>query len=725
MLKAYFTKYTLKFKVPAGTSRGYLYNRLSWYMVIQDTKQPAIFGIGDCGLIPGLSIDPVDSLDEKLNWLCDNIHLPLNELRKKLKSYPALIFAVETALWDLQNGGKRKVFKTDFSNKENPMRIPINGLIWMGEPDYMIKQIGEKIDDGFNVLKLKVGALDFQKELNVLQHIRSHYKEKDLEIRLDANGAFSPDEALKKLEALSPFSIQSIEQPIKPDQHSKLTNIIKRSPIPIALDEELIGKHINTDKHQMLSVLKPHYIILKPSLLGGFYHTQEWITSAEKLDIKWWITSALESNIGLNAIAQFCSTFDNPLPQGLGTGQLYTNNINSPLTIEKGHIFSHPNKKWRIDFSKLAKEQLWFKPIKIEGKTYIPIDFSQEKNLPKGLDQNLFHFLQKWYDSKLHITFKTSGSTGKPKTIRLIKKMMLNSAERTNDYFKIREGGNALLCLSTEHIAGAMMVVRAIAGKLNLIIADHFGSPLVNIDKQIEFTAMVPTQVVNSLQQKTTANRLLRIEKTIIGGAPLEEKYLPVLMKTLGRIWTTYGMTETISHVAAAPLINDKIVYEVLPGVELWTNKSGKLIISDNCTGIKKIETNDIVHLIDKRHFIWKGRAGQVINRAGYKISPDEIIKKLKTPLPYPIIILNFEHPKYFQVPVLAIEKKDTRPSDYPQIAKIISKSLPKKLWPAGIHIFDRFPLRKNAIKPDLQFLAQTIQENSEKIFNFDDFIHP
>ena len=723
MLKAYFTKYTLNFKVPAGTSRGYLYDRPSWYIIVHDTNQPTVFGIGDCGLIPGLSIDPEDKVDTKIKWLCDNIHLPLSVLRDQLKEYPALIFAVETALWDLENGGKRQVFQTDFSNKENPKRIPINGLIWMGDPDYMIKQIGEKIKGGFKVLKLKVSALDFQKELNVLNHIRSHYKEKDLEIRLDANGAFSPDEALDKLQALAAFSIHSIEQPIKPNQHSEFAHIIKSSPIPIALDEELIGKHIDTDKEQMLSMLNPHYIILKPSLLGGFHHTQEWITAAEKLNIQWWITSALESNIGLNAISQFCSTFDNPLPQGLGTGQLYTNNINSPLTIEKGHIFSHPKKRWRIDFRKLAQDQLWFQPIKIEGKTYAPKDLSPTRGELKSLNRNVFNFLKKWYDAKPHITFKTSGSTGKPKTIRLMKKMMLNSAERTNEYFKIKAGGNALLCLSTEHIAGAMMVVRSIAGKLNLIIADQFGSPLQNRDEQIEFTAMVPTQVVNSLQQEITAKRLLSIEKIIIGGAPLEEKYLPELLKSKGKIWTTYGMTETLSHVAAAPLTADKMVYEALSGVELSTNQSTQMVITDRSTGIDQIETNDIVELLDKKYFIWKGRAGQVINRAGYKISPEEIVAKLKEPLPYPIMVLNFAHPKYFQVPVLAIEKKDVRPSDYPNIAKTISSHLPKKMWPAGIHIFDRFPLRKNAIKPDLQFLGKTIRENNENVFNFEDLI--
>ena len=723
MLKSYFFKYKLEFKVPAGTSRGYLYDRPSWYLIVQDTNKPTIYGIGDCGLIPGLSIDPPEKMDEKIDWLCNNIHLPLVELRKKLNDYPALIFALESALWDLENGGKRQVFKSVFSSKINPANIPINGLIWMGEPDYMIQQIAKKIKGGFNVLKLKVGALNFKKELQVLHHIRSHYKEKELEIRLDANGAFSPEEAIEKLEALSQFSIHSIEQPIKPNQQNSFAKIIEQSPIPIALDEELIGKHINTDKEQILRQLAPHYIILKPSLLGGFHHTYEWIKAAENLHIKWWITSALESNIGLNAIAQFCSTFDNPLPQGLGTGQLYTNNIHSPLTIEKGHIFSHPKKRWSIDFKKLAKDQLWFQPIQIEGKNYHPKDFSSGTTNMDGIHQGIVNFLKKWYDGKPYITFKTSGSTGKPKNIRLLKKMMLNSAERTLDYFNIRKGGNTLLCLSTEHIAGAMMVVRSIVGGMNLIIADQFGHPLKGRDEEIEFTAMVPTQIANALQHESSAKKLLKIQKIIIGGGPLDPQHLPALKQSKGKIWTTYGMTETISHIAAAEINQDKMVYQALPAVQLSSNDSGQLIVSDRLIGLENIQTNDIAELIDDKQFIWKGRAGKAINRAGYKILPEDILTKLKEPLPFPIIVLNFDHPKYFQVPVLAIEKNGATAEDYYWIAKTIVKHLPKKIWPAGIQLFDKFPLRKNAIKPDPLFLSKQIRKKSEKIFNFEDLI--
>ncbi|HAR20789.1 MAG TPA: o-succinylbenzoate synthase, partial [Cytophagales bacterium] len=255
-----------------------------------------------------------------------------------LNAFPALRFAFETALLDLKNGGERKIFKNDFSLQG--AKIPINGLIWMGSKTFMLKQMEEKLMEGFSCLKLKIGALDFQTEKELLASIRSSFSAKEISIRLDANGAFSVSEALEKLNQLSDFEIHSVEQPIKPGQWQEMAKLCALSPIPVALDEELIGVY-GSRKSKLLDAIKPHYIILKPSLLGGFAMCDEWISLAEKQGIDWWITSALESNIGLNAICQYTfekTSHKREMPQGLGTGSLYHNNIKSPLCVQKGHI---------------------------------------------------------------------------------------------------------------------------------------------------------------------------------------------------------------------------------------------------------------------------------------------------------------------------------------------------------------------------------------------------
>ncbi|MGB1104355.1 MAG: o-succinylbenzoate synthase [Crocinitomicaceae bacterium] len=336
MYRASLEKYTLKFKRPSGTSRGILTEKDSWFVRIWHQNDSKKVGIGEASIIKTLSPDWSDHYEEFLSGVVNNINHYVDKGLEELRPFPSIYFAIETALLDLKNGGRQLLFRSPFT--ENRSSIRINGLIWMGEQEFMLQQIREKINQGFSCIKMKIGAIDFEKELELLAFIRKHYNANKIELRVDANGAFSPDDAMDKLKALAAYDLHSIEQPIKQGQIEAMAALCAETPLPIALDEELIGINAPKDKIDLLERIKPQYIILKPSLVGGFKGTNEWIAAAEALDIDWWITSALESNIGLNAIAQYTYTKENPLPQGLGTGQLYTNNIPSPLVIREGML---------------------------------------------------------------------------------------------------------------------------------------------------------------------------------------------------------------------------------------------------------------------------------------------------------------------------------------------------------------------------------------------------
>jgi O-succinylbenzoate synthase len=345
MLKAHYKKHILEFKRPSGTSRGVLTKKDTYYIILQKDNKPEV-GIGECSTIDGLSIDAKDNYEEKLKDVCNNINEYSSDTHEKLNEWPSICFGIETAIKDLENGGRRELFPSSFTKGKEG--IYINGLIWMGSFDFMQEQLAEKIKEGFKCIKIKIGGIDFEEEISLISRLRQKYSAENIELRLDANGAFKYDEALDKLERLSRYSIHSIEQPIKQGSWDKMAEICKESPIPIALDEELIGIDALTGKEKLVSTTKPQYIILKPSLLGGFAAAEEWIDIANKHEVKWWVTSALESNIGLNAIAQWVKTLKNNLPQGLGTGTLYTNNIPSPLVVENSRLW-YKNGSWDVE----------------------------------------------------------------------------------------------------------------------------------------------------------------------------------------------------------------------------------------------------------------------------------------------------------------------------------------------------------------------------------------
>lgn len=360
-----FTRNDLIFKRPAGTSRGVLTQKPTWFIELVFAGQK---GRGEVSLIPGLSIDDENFVEAELERIALDVKSPaafprfmeffgdmvidtsLVAYRKKLGRisdlldtfqvsvdgrFPAIRFAMEMALLDLLGGASSFYFQSKFLTGE--AQIPINGLIWMGDIDYMQEQIEAKLEEGYSCLKLKIGALDFESECQVLKSIRKRFSASELELRVDANGAFSPDDVDEKLKRLSKFQLHSIEQPLRQGQWPEMARICQDPPLPIALDEELIG--VAPEQRQaLLDTIQPQYIILKPSLLGGFYHADSWIQLAEQRGIGSWSTSALESNLGLSAIAQWAALYDVAMPQGLGTGKLFTNNLPSPLFIKKGYL---------------------------------------------------------------------------------------------------------------------------------------------------------------------------------------------------------------------------------------------------------------------------------------------------------------------------------------------------------------------------------------------------
>ncbi|MBQ6204347.1 MAG: o-succinylbenzoate synthase [Prevotella sp.] len=311
------------FKQPAGTSRGVYRERKSWILTVGDGRGHV--GVGECAPLPDLSCDASPFYMKTLRMFCDMVERTGEIPYEQMRPYPSMLFGLETAFWDLGFGERSEIFS-----------IPINGLVWMGTFEEMYQRIKEKLDGGFHCVKLKIGAIDWERELELIRFIRSQFPKEQIELRVDANGGFSPDEAMERLEQLAQYDIHSIEQPIRQHQWAEMARLCKETPLPIALDEELIGVNLPQMKAALLDTIRPQYIILKPSLHGGMRGCREWIQMARERGIGSWITSALESNIGLYSIAHFCAEVYGPdikMPQGLGTGMLFTDNVKMPLEV--------------------------------------------------------------------------------------------------------------------------------------------------------------------------------------------------------------------------------------------------------------------------------------------------------------------------------------------------------------------------------------------------------
>ncbi len=341
-MKACIRKYTLNFKRPSGTSRGVLTQKETWFLILRDGNG---LGIGECAMFRGLSCDDVPEYEDTLRWTATNIGKGEDWLLAGLRKFPSIQFGVEQAFRSLASGNPFLLFPSEFTTDRAP--IPINGLIWMGDEKYMQQQLHQKLDEGFQCIKIKIGALDFKRELKLLSTIREKYREQDISLRVDANGAFTMEQASQRLASLVPYAIHSIEQPIRAGNWKAMKRLCEETPVPIALDEELIGIYGADRKEELLRTIRPQYLVLKPSLLGGFAGSMDWITLAGKMGIGWWVTSALESNIGLNAIAQWVYTLQSTVPQGLGTGGLYTNNFESPLSVAAGNLYHLDTQNWK------------------------------------------------------------------------------------------------------------------------------------------------------------------------------------------------------------------------------------------------------------------------------------------------------------------------------------------------------------------------------------------
>ncbi len=339
------------FNFKARTSRGLMKDKTSWFIRVENDETPGICGLGECGPLPGLSIDDTPDFGSTLAKIVERVNsssiktTDYTAVAPLIPSgYPSIVFGFETALLDLKHGGKRVIFQNTFYGGKP---IAINGLVWMGDMDFMMDQINKKVAQGFRCIKLKVGGLDFERECDILNYIRKKHFRENIVIRLDANGAFKVDDVLYKLTELAKFDVHSIEQPIKPGL-PEMEELCRKSPIPVAFDEELIGVDKTSEKQALLERLRPRYIVLKPTLHGGLAGTDEWIRLAESRNIGWWITSALESSVGLNAICQFTAAYDPQIPQGLGTGEIYSNNFASPLIVKDGRIYHDPGRTWDI-----------------------------------------------------------------------------------------------------------------------------------------------------------------------------------------------------------------------------------------------------------------------------------------------------------------------------------------------------------------------------------------
>ncbi|MDR2848541.1 MAG: o-succinylbenzoate synthase, partial [Bacteroidales bacterium] len=338
MYRIQIIPHLLHFRQPAGTSRGIYTSRQVFYVLVTSVEQPEIWGVGECAPLPHLSCDDFPQYGDVLAQTCRKIEQTglTKEATDALRHYPSMLFGLETAFRQLASESFA-LWDSPFSRGE--AGIPINGLIWMDSHPQMLRQIEEKLQAGFRCIKLKIGAINFEDELSLIRHIRKHFPVGDVEIRVDANGAFSPNKALEKLKRLAEWDIHSIEQPISAGQPELLSQLTRETPLPVALDEELIGCNTLVGKQQLLETIQPQYIVLKPSLHGGLQGCSEWIEAAERLQIGWWITSALESNIGLNAIAQWCATLHSPSCHGLGTGALFANNTEMPLAVKDARLW--------------------------------------------------------------------------------------------------------------------------------------------------------------------------------------------------------------------------------------------------------------------------------------------------------------------------------------------------------------------------------------------------
>lgn len=604
-----FRKHILHFKQPAGTSRGIYRTRTVWYITAYDDH--GNWGIGECAPLPDLSCDAMS--DEQYEALLADVcrmcaeaegHIPYDYLRP----YPSILFGLETALLSLAasrtHSNPYHLYDNAFSRGESGTII--NGLVWMGSYEEMMERMEEKLALGFHCIKIKIGAIDWSREISLIRALRKRFPREVVEIRVDANGGFSPEVAMSRLCELARYDIHSIEQPIRQHQWEEMARLCRETPIPIALDEELIGVNNPAEKARLLDTIRPQYIILKPSLHGGLSGSEEWIHLAQERGIGHWITSALESNVGLNAIAQWAAHSaallppDSSLkdfPQGLGTGQLFVENYDSiHLSIEG--------------------ERLWC---------------GTEKE--RAFEADYRTFLTEWHSAVGTVSVHTSGSTGEPKPIFVEKERMRASARMTLNNLRIPADATALLCMPLRYIAGKMMVVRAQEGKLRLVRQAPSSTPDLAALPSIFFLAVTPMQALSLLHDDKQSSIFERIPRIIIGGGAISSELHGALQSCQGEVYSTYGMTETLSHIAMRRLNGPEQTewYTPLQGVSITQNTEGCLVIDAPALCAGSLTTHDVCELRADGAFRVIGRTDNIISSGGIKLSLESLELRLSS----------------------------------------------------------------------------------------------
>ncbi|MBQ0050189.1 MAG: AMP-binding protein [Bacteroidales bacterium] len=696
----------LHFHQPAGTSRGWYTTRTIWLVTLCHGSWQ---GVGECAPLPDLSCDalPVEDYERRLHTACRMTCQLAERLPEGcvptadncipysyLLDAPSILFALE--------GAMQSPLSPTFAESS----ITINGLIWMGSIDEMRCRIDQKLSDGFHCIKLKIGAINFDDELALLAYIRERHDASEVELRVDANGGLSPlpithpgylEDVRSRLRLLASFNLHSIEQPIPKGHAPMMATLCQEATLPIALDEELIGIHRKEDKVRMLDTIRPHYLVLKPSLHGGLAGCDEWIRLAEERGMGWWATSALESNVGLGTIARWLMPKQPPLPQGLGTGLLFTDNT-PPTTQLHGEV------------------------LKNDERTI---------------------FLAHWNDSHPQLLLNTSGSTGAPKPIWVEKERMRASARTTCDFLHLQQGDTALLCMPLQYIAGMMMVVRAMERKLRLVCVQPSNRPFrsllqhacdmvdfchnpngtVTLPAQTEllgsldFVAMVPSQVYETLRHPDEANLLRQVRHLLIGGGSIPPDLEAELRTFPNPVWSSYGMTETLSHIALRRLngaceelrskdgqqLRDFVMnaedcrcYYPLPGVTLSKGADSCLVIDAPHLCQHPLVTHDIVEMNPDGGFRILGRSDNVVCSGGIKIQMEEVESCLRHLFGDCLMVTSRPHPKFGE----ALVYLTTLPPALVRAQMQGLPSFPPHWLPKDIILVDALPLTATG-KPD------------------------
>ena len=650
---------TLRFKQPAGTSRGVYTERRVWYVVVSSADPQIRFtGLGECAPLPDLSCDYSPTYEAELRRVCAAVEAAQELDAERLRHRPSMLLGLQmafrSAAGSLQ-GDYRLLYPSAFTRGERPLRI--NGLVWMGRYEEMLERMEEKLAAGFHCVKRKIGAIDFEEELALIRRLRKRFDASRVELRVDANGGFTPEEAPRVLQRLAEFDIHSIEQPIRQGQWDEMARLCAATPLPIALDEELIGVNDPGEKVRLLDTVRPQYIILKPSLHGAFTGAAEWMQLARERGIGYWTTSALESNVGLNAIAQWCAAADpdSALPQGLGTGQLFVENYEgAPLSLEG--------------------EELWY-------------GTPPQRNYRAELRQ--FH--ERWTSPTPTLEVHTSGSTGAPRPIEVSKLSMWASAEATLQALSLQPGNTALLAMPLRYIAAQMMVVRAMAGGLQLLPVVPSLHPYSRLHEAPDFAALTPAQVYESLRVPHERSLLRRTLCLIIGGGAISPELEAELARFPNPVWSTYGMTETLSHIALRRLNGPDAspFYRPLPGVEVSLSPEGTLQIDAPAICDERVVTNDLAELTPEGLFRIRGRRDNVICTGGLKLQTETLEEQLEG-LPFAFQLTHVPDARWGEAVTLLYEAE----ADCAQrIADFCSERLDRHARPRHILRVDRLPL--------------------------------